>query len=69
MRNGGLLAASETKKRKRRTRLTLAMVRAKCGECLNLQGNRCRGYDCAIDDCPLYPVMPWRGTDMPERMT
>lgn len=68
MRSTSLLRASESKERKRRVRLNLRMVRAKCAECLNLSGNGCRGFDCEIDDCALYPVMPWRGVEMPARM-
>lgn len=52
----------------RLARPTRAMLRAKCAECLCLKDNGCRGFDCEVSDCALYPAMPWRGRPMPERL-
>lgn len=47
---------------------TRAMIRRMCSDCLCLEANRANGWDCEVPDCPLYPAMPWRGRQMPERL-
>lgn len=43
-------------------RVTRAVVRAKCLDCLGG-----RKWDCEIRDCALYPWQPWPGRAMPSR--
>jgi len=43
---------------------TLRAVRLKCLDCLNRDRI---GFDCGIDDCPLYKWQPWKGRPEPKR--
>ena len=45
-------------------RPTRAMMRRMCGDCLCLEANKARGFDCEVSACPLYGAMPWRGRAM-----
>jgi hypothetical protein len=37
------------------------IIEAKCFECMG--GYADGPYDCRIPDCPLYPLMPYRGKE------
>jgi hypothetical protein len=50
--------------RRKRRQPTLAAVRRKCLECVNRDRI---GFDCQIQDCPLYEWQPWKGRPEPRR--
>ena len=51
-----------------RVRVTKALIRAKCADCLNLEGNHGHGFDCLVPACSLYRAMPWLGKEMPAHL-
>ena len=59
-------ATSQTKQTRRSGpgRVTLAAVRQKCRDCLNVGKV---GYDCQVPTYSLYPWQPWPGRAMPSR--
>lgn len=46
-----------------------SVIRAHCKQCLAVEMNgTMTGWDCLVCECKLYPFMPWRGRELPNRL-